>query len=194
MGSKERQADPAAAVAQAKENTARVLAEQAQYLRSEKSLLHDMEVDKYLHDCVSVYPETLNEEYVRVGADMAYWGHKYASARKAVLEARAALKKFTAKLYLDTRERLAKAGTKVTEALLDAEVESSQLLLDQRLRLAEAEYDCDRVEGVLDAIRGKKDMLVSLGATQRAEMDSDPITRSDRRERHAPRSGGHEAF
>jgi len=45
--------------------------------------------------------------------------------------------------------------------------------------LIEAGYHVDKVRAVYDALRAKRDMLVGLGAQQRAEMQGDPTIRQD---------------
>jgi hypothetical protein len=45
--------------------------------------------------------------------------------------------------------------------------------------LINASYHVDKVRAVYDALRAKRDMLVGLGAQQRAEMQGDPTIRND---------------
>ena len=45
-------------------------------------------VDAYLYDCVNVEPEALQEEFVRIPADLAYWNERYAQAHREHLLAK----------------------------------------------------------------------------------------------------------
>ena len=135
--------------------------------------LHDIEVEKYLADCVRLFPEAIQEEMVRISADLAYWGERYSRALRAFLTAKLDEDRAYAKVAILCREELAQAG-KVTEAMVTSAVESHPEIERARLELIAAEVEKVRLYGVLDAIRSKRDMLQSLGAQLRAEMERDP--------------------
>jgi hypothetical protein len=153
--------------------------------------LHDMEVEKYLADCVRVYadtPEMLQEEFVRIPADLAYWNCRYAEALRRFLQTKRFVAQNEAEARIVAREALAALGGRVTESMVDAEVEKDEHVIKTREDLLEAEVSKVHVYGIVDAIRAKKDMLVSLGAQYRAEMAGDPTLRE--RNRAAREVGG----
>jgi hypothetical protein len=132
----------------------------------------------YLADCVKIESFALEEEFIRLPADLAYWNDQYSQAYKRYLQAKTSLESLVANLSMLCRDQLtAQAKGRVTVA----EVEQLLLTTDQYQQAKQIEIDaeCEKVRlyGVLDALRTKKDMLVSLGAHIRAEMGNDPSIR-----------------
>jgi hypothetical protein len=136
------------------------------------------EVEKYLSDCVRIEPMALEEEYVRLPGDLAYWNAEYASAYRRWLEAKIACDAGEGQAAFEWRNQLElDSKGRVTAAEVESRVRVDTEVL--RLRRAEAEAEADKVRlyGVLDAIRSKRDMLISLGAHIRQEMENDPMVR-----------------
>jgi hypothetical protein len=148
------------------------------------------DVEQYLTDCVQLEPMALQEEYVRIAPDLAYWNQKFATAQETFLRAKYALDELEAKLYIEHRERLVNSGAKFTEALIDSTVRSDPRIHDARDDLVRAESDKWKMNGVVDAVRTKRDMLVSLGAHVRAEMQGDPSLRHEAADVRARKAGG----
>lgn len=139
--------------------------------------IHDLDVDEYLADCVQVYPEALQEEYVRIPADLAYWNARNSAANRNHLVTKMNRERTVARLQIETRAAFEVAGKKATEALVDATVTMSDEYGVARMAEIEAEVEKAKLSGVVDAIRAKRDMLISLGAHVRAEMQGDPSLR-----------------
>lgn len=135
--------------------------------------------EKYLRDCTTIAPEVLEEEFVRTPADVAYWNAQYADALEAHLRAKAHVDAEWARLYLLEKARAAAGGEKTTEALLKASVEVTAEYREALEKAIIAEAEKARAAGRVDAVRTKKDMLQSLGAKLRAEMESDPMVRRE---------------
>ncbi len=142
--------------------------------------LNDLEVDDYLAKGVEIDPLSLQEEYIRLPADLGYWSMKYANAFRVYSYARLRRKRLEALLSIEHRERLADDGKRATEGMVSVAVETDPRFAEALAGEVEAEVEKVRLWGVLDAIRAKKDMLVSFGAQLRAEMDSDPTIRASR--------------
>lgn len=143
--------------------------------------LHDIEVDDYLADSVRLMPEAINTEFERVATDLAYWGARYAEAFRTERIAKIELERTEARLFIKHREEMIQAGVKATEAAINANVMTDQELFDARMQYVEAEVEVKRMSGACEAVRAKREMLVSLGAQIRAEMAGDPLIR----QRHA---------
>jgi len=143
--------------------------------------IHDVEVDEYLSSSVQIEPTTIEEEYIRMPADMAYWGHRYAEAHKEFLKAKMQHDRVLARLRLEMRETLAAEGKKPTESMVDSHVELTKTWLDSKTAEIDAEANREHLRCTLDAIRTKREMLVSLGATVRAEMQANSIIRDQMR-------------
>lgn len=150
----------------------------------------------YLRECVRIEPMALEEEFVRVPSDLAYWNEEYSKIYQFWLERKMIREQVQAMVQTECRERLeaTKKGGKPTVG----EVEN-EMLLDTRYQQAkskeiQAESEKVRLAGVLDALRSKRDMLISLGAHMRAEMQNDPMIRRtaavDREVRNAQEHGG----
>ena len=141
------------------------------------------EMDAYLRQCVKINPEDMQEEFVRIPADLAYWNAKYAQALREHLLSKLDRDVLKANLEPMMRQELAAAGAKITEAVVKAAIESNEAMVEAERRVLEAEVAKNEVFGYLDAIRSKKEMLISLGAHLRAEMEGDPLIREQARSR-----------
>jgi len=159
-----------------------------------KKFLQEIEVDAYLADTVQIEPLALEEEFIRLPADLAYWNERYSQAVRAFLISKIEVERCGARLHLEVRTRL--MGVAVPEgakskgptvADIEAAVESEPELQAARMRALDAEVDKVRLQGVLDAVRAKRDMLVQLGARARIEMEADPVIRDRIQARQAQR-------
>lgn len=151
------------------------------------ALLHDLDLDDYLVECVSIEPAALTEEYVRLPANVAYWSERHARTREALLRAKAAREHTAARVRLEVRERLTLImpdgnGGKArapTEATIEAHITLDPDYQQVKLAELEAEVAQLRVAGILEALRAKRDSLVGLGATVRQEMQLEPRIRDE---------------
>lgn len=131
----------------------------------------------YLKESVEIIPEAIREEFVRLPADMAFWGERYAEAVKAYLVAEHECKVVRAQVRLATRELGSLDGRKLTEADVDAKVETDERYRQAKLAEIEAEAAKLAAKVKLDAVATKRDMCISLGAHIRAEMSPTSLNR-----------------
>jgi len=139
--------------------------------------LKDVEVSEYLKQCVDMVPEQINEEFSRMSADYAYWNEKYAEANRLELVTEWSEKKAYASAYLQKKMEAQVSSTKTSEATLDAEVKTSQVYGRAVEEHIEARAATAHLKGVLEALKTKREMLISSGAHLRQEMQGDPIIR-----------------
>jgi hypothetical protein len=133
--------------------------------------------EKYAKECVRLEPTALEEEFVRYTADLAYWGERLAEAKRT--EALDKLQRDVVAADLDVAAREALAGDKKpTEAAVSAWVQKHPAMLESEKNLIECGFHVDRVRATYDALRAKRDMLVGLGAQQRAELQGEPTIRA----------------
>lgn len=139
--------------------------------------LKDVEIGDYLKECVDLVPELLSEEFARMSADYAYWNERYAAANRAELAAEWARDKAYAATYLRRKLELEAEGKKAPEATVDAEVRTDAAYGAAVEAHIAAKAEREHLRGVLEALRTKREMLVSAGAHQRQEMQGDMAMR-----------------
>lgn len=142
-----------------------------------------------LQRSIEIMPEALHENYVTMASELSHWGARYGAAvhnrlrtkrRLAIVEAEATTKAHTT---------LLNEGVKPTEALVNA-------TLRQTAAWQVAAEEADLAEAVeretaahMEALRTKRDMLISLGAHVRAEMQGDLVMRERSRSRREGTDG-----
>lgn len=139
-------------------------------------LLHDLSVDQYLAQSVTVEPLQLEEEFVRLPADLAYWHARAADALREYQMSKLEQDKTEANLRIVVREHIISTGGKPTESQVESGMVLRPEYSEARARTIEAEVEYQRLRGVCEAVRVKRDALVALGQQARAEM-SDPVVR-----------------
>lgn len=136
---------------------------------------------EYMARSVGVDDFDLQAEFVRLPADLAFWGAQYAEAFRAWNLAKLELERLSAQLSLEIRDALqGQAKGRVTLGEIEQVLHASEPYQVARRAEIEAEAEKVRLYGVVDAVRAKREMLVSLGAQQRAEMANDPMVRAAR--------------
>ncbi len=133
--------------------------------------------DEYFRECVRINPEDIQSEFIRIPADLAYWNKQYADALKVYLDLEIDVKVTKGRVYTLCKDMIVMKGGKPTEEQMKALVESNEDYILVQQEAAAAETTKNRLYGNLDAVRSKKEMLISLGATLRAEMEGDPSLR-----------------
>ena len=137
----------------------------------------DLEVEAYFKECVEITPD-LDEDMRRVSADFAYWGERFWQGLEAHLKLKAEYERAEALAYIEERERLLDIDGKATEAQVKAAVSKRPELFKMKLRVLGAEAQKAKFKHRAEAVAMKKDMLQSLGAKVRKEMENDPVLRS----------------
>ena len=134
--------------------------------------------ENYARESVALDATALDQEFVKYTGDFAYWGSKLASAKQ--MESLAKLAKETTAADLDASGREALAGDKKpTEGAIAAWITRHPAMQDAEKAVIAATFEVDRVRAVWEAMRAKRDMLVGLGAQQRAEMQHEPTVKMD---------------
>jgi hypothetical protein len=134
--------------------------------------------DQYLDDCTQIEPMALQEEFVRLPGDMAYWASRYATVYKLYLDAKLVRERVTAELKEQHRNRLTlNSKGRVTVDEVESAVLMDANYLEAKSSENALESEKVRLNLIVDALRAKRDMLISIGAHQRAEMQHDPVVR-----------------
>jgi len=130
-----------------------------------------MELDKYLAECVSIDSMALQTEFERTPNDFAYWSNRYAEVYRhhALCKQKRELVEATLQIEIRDQNEIGR-GAKMTVGEVEARIAKSTLYIDAKLAEAEADAERVRLAGVVEAMRTKREMLISLGAHIRAEM------------------------
>ena len=139
-------------------------------------------LDDAVRDAVAIEPLAIEEEFIRLPADLAYRNEMYASAYRRFLVAKHEADRTYSRLMMEHRATLEASNDKrPTEGAIKASVENDPDWDLAQRRLIDAEVGKISAYGVVDAIRTKRDALISIGAHIRAEMGGDPSTRARHR-------------
>lgn len=133
--------------------------------------------DDYLRSCVDIDASDIQAEFQRIPGDLAYWNMQYATALREYLRAELTRKITWARLEPVTRAAIIEKGGKPTDTQVKSAVEANSDYIAAQEHEVECEVRKNEVYGFLDSIRSKKEMLISLGAQMRAELEGDPLLR-----------------
>jgi len=128
------------------------------------------DLSEYLNQCVTVDDVALNEEYIRLSADYAFWSSKYADSRRTHAISKLNRETVRSTLRIAHREELAEDNNRVTESMVTSAVDIDPKWIGSKHNEIDAETDMVRLSGILEALKTKREMLISLGAHARAEM------------------------
>jgi hypothetical protein len=132
-------------------------------------------------DSTNIEEAALNSHFIRLSADLAYYNQIYSDVLDLLRSCERGLEFGEADIRTEYRAGTQPNGRPASEGYIDDCVKSDHRYKKMREECDHAEVLKSRVAGIVDAIRAKKDMLVTLAANQRAELEGDPAVR--RRER-----------
>lgn len=138
------------------------------------------ELELGLRERLRIEPLALEEEFIRCPSDIAYLAARYGHAVELLLRCKVFSKKIHGFILMEKRQELLDKGGKPTESQVEALTDQDERWIGAQYDEASAEREKVASKGNLDAMLAKKDCLVQLGATMRAEMERDPVIR-DRR-------------
>ena len=132
----------------------------------------------YVKECVTVDEDEVNSEFARLPTDLAYWNKLYSRAVRDEMATKLNYKKVYAERSQVLREELKESG-KVTEAMLESAVQMDVAYQQAYLKHIDAVERKTEIFGWIDAIKSKKDALVTLGANIRAERKEPSINKEE---------------
>ena len=138
------------------------------------NVIEEVDITRDVRMIVDIDDQNLTDEYTSVAHHLAVWGERYARAQEQYLRAKLGREHREARLRLTLREEYEAdpKNRRCTEAQLDAMGKAHDEYAGAKVAEIEAEGQSLRIRGVLGSLRTKADMLISLGAAQRAEMRS----------------------
>lgn len=151
-------------------------------LEEDPKKIDEVYVDADLLDVLKIDDLALDEEFIRFSRDLAYWNAKYSRAIKRHLLLQHRFEKTRARLWLETKNSAIAEGNKLTVDDLKCEVVLREEYEEAFLKMVDADVTRQKLKRDVDNLMGKKDMLQSLGAKLRTEMEGDPSVRRQHRE------------
>lgn len=139
----------------------------------------DADRDRYLEESVNIDPDTLNEEFVRLPAAVAYWNKQLSDATLAANMAKLDFDREWARMFCMLRDRPVSGRAPAVEAL-KAMCDQDDDLYALQADVIVKEAERLRLRGICEAVLAKRDMIQSLGAKLREEMRGDPMLRQAR--------------
>lgn len=115
----------------------------------------------------------LDEEFTRLPAYIARWGFLAAEAANDVASAKHNYEKVFATTREEIRADAMAKNLKYTVDQLDGRVTTTLKVIMARDAISEAEMRKAKAIAVCEGLRAKRDMLVQLGASQRAAKETD---------------------
>ena len=115
----------------------------------------------------------LSSAMMQQGSLMVHYGVLLSKASRQVDDLKLLLETTEAVVYRNIRDAAIKAGNKLTEAQIEKEIVLSANVLSIKRALAEAKQIESLAKTSVEALRHKKDMLVSQGLIAREEIRGD---------------------
>jgi hypothetical protein len=141
----------------------------------------DKELKDFLEKSTRIDQADIREEYVVLPSQLAFWSARYSEALRQAMLADAALTRTEARRSLEVRGLAEVNGKKITVDEIASRVATDEEVQAAVLVKIETAVEKERLRGVLDALRTKRECLISLGAHVRQEMQGDPAIRRDAR-------------
>jgi hypothetical protein len=135
------------------------------------------DLEQYRRACVRIEPEAIQDEYVRVPSDLSYWSEMHANTYREWQLAKFDREQEWGAAVTRARATLASERAKATVADVEASAINDPAYVEKKRQEVYLEAETKRLLGMVEAIRTKRDMLVSLGAHIRAELERDPLIR-----------------
>ena len=136
-------------------------------------MTNEDEQNNFFEEAMHFTVDDLQNQFVKVAAEFAYFAGLYGKANKNYLIAKVNRERTEAHKYQVIRheqiEQNGKTTEKQVEAAIKTDAEYSAAVETEVLAMAKR----DDIRTKLDGCRIKKDVLVSLGAAQRTEREGD---------------------
>ena len=136
-----------------------------------------MSEDTFLQDVINIDVLSIDEQFKKVPAELAYYNQKYADALEEHLIAKHDMERAHANAYEWLSREHDSKGKKLTVAAIEARIQLDEDYHNAKLNFIMKEAEKARLRGKVDVVSAKKEMLISLGAHLRVEM-SDPLVKA----------------
>lgn len=150
-----------------------------------------MSSDKFddVRSLLDINEGDLNTEFVRLPGHTARWAFLAAEATNEVASAKHNYDKVFAATHEEIRTGALAKGDKLTVDQINNRTAVTLKVVLARDAVSEAEMRKAKTLAVCEGLRAKRDMLIQLGASQRAAKESDLWMKQNRTPPAAPRPG-----
>ena len=121
---------------------------------------------------IKIDEHNLSMEMAMQAANFLYVAEQAAKAEAVYDTTKLTMEQAVAELDMEVREKAATDGKKITEKLVEMEVERDQRCKDIKLRVIKAKAEMNMVKAKRDAWYQRKDMLIQLAIKERNEIDA----------------------
>ena len=132
------------------------------------------DVDPQDMSVVGIDAILIQDEYVSLPTYLTHWTARLAAVMEDFQRAEHDEEMTEARVYLESKVMCEKATVQELKAL----VTTNARVISARIRRIEAEAKKSKVRAMVDGIQAKKEMLISLGAHVRAELNASPSLRN----------------
>jgi hypothetical protein len=122
-------------------------------------------------DVVVISEDTINKDICNQSSLYAFYSSALADARSKRDMAAQTLKDTRAAIDISVRKRAEETGTKTTEGRIGSEVELNENVVRLKDRVLALEANVGKIEALVRSMEHRKDMLVTLGANMRTDVE-----------------------
>jgi hypothetical protein len=133
-------------------------------------------------DVVEIGEGTINKNICDQAGLYAFYGEALADARNKRDMCSQALKDTRAAIDLNVRKRTEESKAKTTEARIAAEVELNEQVVKLKDKLLALEGNVGKIEAIVRSFEHRKDMLVTLGANMRTDVEKGNMSGINKRQ------------
>jgi hypothetical protein len=114
----------------------------------------------------------IDEAVCRQAATYAHYSSAYSAKENQVKHQKLYISTLEAALDQKIRSLAVASGEKMTEALLDRRMKGTDTWISEQKKLINLETELAQIEGILTALRHKKDMIITMANRIRTEMQT----------------------
>lgn len=137
------------------------------------------EYESRLQEDLFVNRNDLAEAFATHSERFAWYATCYELAQEKLARLETALKRMYAVLDHEHRTTYAANGVKTTEKMIENTVITDMRYIELQDKVIDATKEVGLLKAARDAMIHRRDMLISMGATYRAEVRSDPSLKAD---------------
>jgi hypothetical protein len=140
-------------------------------------------ITAFLEECLEISPADLNDEFMKIPGQIAFWNERYATATYKHQTAKLHFERERARLFVALRNR-PEPNTKKPPPMdaISALCDDDDDLFELAEEVARKDAERIKLKGICEAMLRKADMLQSIGAKLREEHRTDHSVRRQRAE------------